>query len=658
MLCEYKPTLRTELGLSSEIQLDENTASIEVLWRGSLNRRFFTIPDICADLAKSSKDNLVASIDRKNIEVKLLDFIARTHDLYLEVKHQERLNSLHLNIFFSRRNLDYASWALFGLASIINALLIAFYQNYPDTNGPKISDDNVAFAIDILNYVQIATAFYCLLSCIVVRSYVMYESYQAKKLTQFWSIVYTTIDQTTLYFAWYLSFSILGVTSADYFTPFLLLDIIVKNATTRDVLMAVIVPANFLMWAFLFMMFIIYIFAFFIFLYYAADGIDSVPIADDTDAAEIFCDTLWHCFLSSFGYGLRSGGGIGDFMSWNAYSNRLFLILLYFAVIMVILFNVVFGIIIDTFSSLRADKLAKQSDTVNKCFICGIDKKIFDRVSDVPDGFGRHIRDDHKMWHYLYFIFYLWEQDKDDDDGMEYYVRHCLDDGDITWFPMNHAMCLDLAMSEEEQTNAVMEKSLVDFRGNVSTKIENFQLDVALTLDKLTTILMAGDDSSVGMLNIGSSILTDFNESITEITKEADDMMHLNIFLLLQKITIPSSAAVDGDDSTISVRMKYEYGLEKLQAASFNVETGEAFFEGEGEGIMMCDCTEEDDIRVCELSIYKVIGGTQKLLSTIVFMSQELMEAEDGVITKVFGKNDDYSITATATFVEAEVRDE
>lgn len=656
MLCDYKPALRTELGLSSEITLDEGTASIEVMWKGSLNRRFFTIPDICSDLAKSSKDNLVATIDRKNIEVKLIDFIARAHDLYLEVKHQERLNALNLNLLFSRQNLDYASWGTFFLAAVINALLIAFYQNYANRGmiGPTIVNPNIAFTINILNYVQIAASFYCLVACIVVRSYVTYESFQAKKVPQFWSIVYTSIEPKTIYYAWYLSFAILGIVSADYFTPFLLLDVIVKNATTRDVLMSVIVPRNFLMWSMLFMIFIIYIFSFFQFLYFAADGqgFNQVDPFDD-HANETYCNTLWHCFLSCF-QDIRSGGGITDFITWNSQSNRLFLQLLFQLIIMIILFNVFFGIMIDTFSSLRADKLAKYSDTVNTCFICGIDKKVFDRLSDVPDGFGRHIRDDHKMWNYLYFIFFLWEQDKDDDDGMEYYVRHCVDDGDITWFPMNHAMCLDLAKSDEEQSNLVMENSLVNFRGNLSNKIENFQLDVAISLDKLTTLLMSGEDTNDNIpIGLGSSILTDFHETVSE--EEHEEMIHLNIFLLLQNIIVPDSSEIDGNESTLSVRLKYDYGFEKLQPVSFDKVTGKAIFEGEDEGIMMCDCTEHDDVKVCEVSVYKVKQGTQKLLSSVVLNSQELMEAEDGVITKVFGKKDDYSITATASFVEAEV---
>ena len=46
--------------------------------------------------------------------------------------------------------------------------------------------------------------------------------------------------------------------------------------------------------------------------------------------------------------------------------------------VVIILLNVVFGIIIDTFGELRADKAMKRSHMENTCFICGIDRFTFD----------------------------------------------------------------------------------------------------------------------------------------------------------------------------------------------------------------------------------------------------------------------------------------
>ena len=56
------------------------------------------------------------------------------------------------------------------------------------------------------------------------------------------------------------------------------------------------------------------------------------------------------------------------------------------------------------------------------------------------------------MWNYLSFILFIWEQDKDDDDGLELYVRHLLYKEEITWFPVGQALCLSSTEKEEETT--------------------------------------------------------------------------------------------------------------------------------------------------------------------------------------------------------------
>ena len=101
---------------------------------------------------------------------------------------------------------------------------------------------------------------------------------------------------------------------------------------------------------------------------------------------------------------------------------RLILDLMWFIVVLVVFINIIFGIVIDTFSSLRALKMARQENTLYTCFICSINRQTFDRADDEPDGFKRHITNDHNMC-LPYFIFFLWEQDKDDIDGFEYYVH-------------------------------------------------------------------------------------------------------------------------------------------------------------------------------------------------------------------------------------------
>jgi hypothetical protein len=88
----------------------------------------------------------------------------------------------------------------------------------------------------------------------------------------------------------------------------------------------------------------------------------------------------------------------------SRYIARFLYDLTFFVLITVIFLNIIFGIIIDTFGSLRDDKNQMYEDMKNKCFICGIDRPTFDKEAD---GFENHIERDHQLWNYLFYIYYL-----------------------------------------------------------------------------------------------------------------------------------------------------------------------------------------------------------------------------------------------------------
>jgi len=197
---------------------------------------------------------------------------------------------------------------------------------------------------------------------------------------------------------------------------------------------------------------------------------------------------MWDCFKFVFVYGLRSGGGIGDATradnGWFTLTHIFF-----FLIVTIAMLNIIFGIIIDTFSSLRAEKNERTRDTNEVCFICGKSKQTFDRAANSPDGFKNHIRDDHNMWSYLNFIFFIWEQDKDDDDGLEYWVRKRVEANEIIWFPINKAMRLD----DRESDVDALRKSILDdihvTEKSVFDRMSAIQTDVDGFLDKFTSAL-------------------------------------------------------------------------------------------------------------------------------------------------------------------------
>lgn len=100
---------------------------------------------------------------------------------------------------------------------------------------------------------------------------------------------------------------------------------------------------------------------------------------------EPICDTPIMCFMYVVNVGLRAGGGVGEpliqpdpYVSDDYYS-RFFFDLTFFLVIIIIWMNIIFGIIIDTFAALRDEKTQKDSDAKNKCFICSLERTLFEK---------------------------------------------------------------------------------------------------------------------------------------------------------------------------------------------------------------------------------------------------------------------------------------
>ena len=415
MLCDFKPGLSDELGITSKLKTaGANVASIEVVWRGELQRRFFRIPDICQDLAVSSKANLVEEVDRSNLENKLLNLLERSHDLYREIKYQQVLKEMKISTVFSLTNQNRATWFAFFISCLVNLLYLIFYEH--DAEGNISKPAPVTAVIDALNVIQSVSAAFTLLLFLIVRIPVKYQALR-EEFSPLLSAFYTSTDAMTIYYIVYLLICLFSLLLADYWMPFLLLDIVVKNSTCRNVLNSVMLPRKQLGMTLVLGIFVTYIYAYLYFTYFMRD------INHDFHDIPEPMNNLFTFFITSWCWGLRSGGGFGDIFKHNLKA-RWLLDLSFFLVVNVVMLNIIFGIIIDTFSELRRRKVERTEDILGKCFICGIDKETFDRALDGTEGFNNHIKKgsgDHHMWHYFYFIVFIWEQDKDDDDGLEWF---------------------------------------------------------------------------------------------------------------------------------------------------------------------------------------------------------------------------------------------
>lgn len=120
---------------------------------------------------------------------------------------------------------------------------------------------------------------------------------------------------------------------------------------------------------------------------------------DDSEDKERACDSLLMCIITTLNQGLRNGGGIGDVLRPPSSKEPLFVArvvydLLFFFVLIVIVLNLIFGVIIDTFADLRSEKQQKEEILKNTCFVCGLERAAFDNKSV---SFEEHIRSEHNV---------------------------------------------------------------------------------------------------------------------------------------------------------------------------------------------------------------------------------------------------------------------
>ena len=151
------------------------------------------------------------------------------------------------------------------------------------------------------------------------------------------------------------------------------------------------------------------------------------------------------CFVISFDQTLKSSG-IGNYLE-TAYPevgdkvdvqyDRLIFDNIEFLLITLLMLAIISGIIIDKFGELRTRREEYLTDHLASCFICGKTRKELDQEQDNPS-FNFHVKFQHNLWDYVYFIANLWqlkEKNVEDITYIEKYVMDKLDKNDYSWFP-------------------------------------------------------------------------------------------------------------------------------------------------------------------------------------------------------------------------------
>eukprot|EP00744_Colponema_vietnamica_P004964 GILI01007336.1.p1 GENE.GILI01007336.1~~GILI01007336.1.p1 ORF type:complete len:878 (+),score=219.16 GILI01007336.1:344-2635(+) len=314
-----------------------------------------------------------------------------------------------------------------------------------------------------------------------------------------WSIYLYDIlrDPTQFYYVLYLLFSLLGYSVHVFFYALLLTDIVHRSDDLKNVLKSVTRNGLQLLITAALGLVVIYVYSLFGFYFFRSD------YSSDADTP-MFCETLWMCLASTINYGLRAGGGIGEvLLKRKDYESGLFwgrwiFDITFFIIVPVVLLNIIFGIIIDTFAELRDERRAIQTDITERCFICGIDKNEFDNKSKTD--FNTHTDCDHNVYAYLNFIVYIKNRQITDCNGVERFVKQKIEktNPDVSWFPMSRALCLDT--ENDLETNTIEDKveelrsglsnltSKMDMLMSVSARVEDLARKLMQQEEKVASI--------------------------------------------------------------------------------------------------------------------------------------------------------------------------
>ncbi|XP_070537450.1 LOW QUALITY PROTEIN: inositol 1,4,5-trisphosphate-gated calcium channel ITPR3-like [Ptychodera flava] len=423
-----------------------NSLSIELLKDGEVQKVHFRVKDTSV-LREEVKEKVKWNISRESPSDKITDFIDWSKDIMDDIRYQTDILSYRIAKFFLVLT-PLWHWSLLLLSFTINIIIIVMWIAPEDSD--VIKPEVRAAAWWTIHYV-LGSVHNALSACLLISFFLsnhprfptsngvknffkgvagkeVHEERQSHLETKFFSF-------TTFYYLLFFGFSILGTIYWGYFFCFHLLHIAIMNQLLNRVLLAVTLNGLSLLWVFLFGVIIIYI--------YTVIGFAFLRSHFDNDNG-LYCDTMFQCFVTCIRFGLIDG--LQEHLTvpdeentFTTYALRAIYDITYYIIIITIGLNIIFGIIVDTFSELRDAKWRTDEDMRTLCFVCGRGANEFERYGK---GFRHHVKFEHNMWAYLFFFIHLDDTRSNDYTAIELYVSEMMEDQTYDFFPMNRALCL------------------------------------------------------------------------------------------------------------------------------------------------------------------------------------------------------------------------
>jgi hypothetical protein len=259
------------------------------------------------------------------------------------------------------------------------------------------------------------------------------------------------------------------------------------------------------------------------------------------------------------------------------------------------------------------------------------------------------------MWNYLYFMVYLWEQDKDDDDGLEQFVRRCVEKQNLSWFPIGFAYSLESGDAVDSSKRFHMKSQVASLQSGLTEKLKTFESDLTTSVENLlVTISKAGNNKSAAANKDGEGGLgtgEDDNDSVgtgggggggggsvvsvnlNTCGLASDKMLSLRL-LALSDIGVP-----DDELMQITCRIVCDAGMYAINASK--VEDSTIYFDPIE--YLICKNVTINDSRSFRVQILHGDSRVARFLAMVDFDYRELVYSDGLSLEKYFSGADQKS---------------
>ena len=408
----------------------------------------FTLNPLINLITQESKTNFYRTVQRDSRSSKLFGLVEYCNYFFIEINYNKKRRN---KIIALLNNLNYTMMEafLFLITCVIN-VIIFLLNTQKEALNDYLDIYNKVYPLGILEVLFSFIFIVCwmvskfkLNFIIEVEKYVNRLSKESteRKLSSydyFNIIVFNTIlsKKEIISFIWNIIFSLLAVLSSKniYIFSIQLLIVVNLSETLQNIVKAISLRINQLLTTFMFLFIIIYIFSMLAFFFFSGDFIHVLE-----GNQENTCGSLLYCFLTHMNYGLRTDGGIGDWISKSSFIDDpnyfigMFLFqFLFFVIIIVVMLAVIGGNVIDTFAELREKAREDFDDMSNVCYICGGRR---DEIGKQGENFEEHLNNVHNMWTYVDYIIGLKTVDPQETNAINSFVIDKLEEKKISWFP-------------------------------------------------------------------------------------------------------------------------------------------------------------------------------------------------------------------------------